>query len=551
MAFDVFISYSSQDKTAADAACAVLEGAGIRCWIAPRDIRAGTEYGGSIIDAIDHCRAMILVFSSSANESRQIRREIERAVAKGVPILPVRIEEVTPTQSMEYFLGAIHWLDALSPPIEQHLQRLAETVKAMLKLDADAPGRPAGDTVHGASAPQALGETRAPARPAANAQPPSARSVTATKPARPSWLVPVIGAAALAVLIAVGFSLYRLGAVSTASVPAPTAPPATLRAAAQAHDFLMGAAAGAQSLRIEPIYAETLAHEYNVVITENEMRFGRVRPSRTEFNFNDPDAIVEFASAHGLKVYGQPLVWYGELSPWLANGNFPPSEVSAILKDHIQTMVRHYRGRVYAWDVVWEVFDNLGKMGNSLWAKALGPDYVEQAFAWAREADPQVKLFWREHHGFEPLGAHADATYELARKFRARGVLIDGIAVGSPLLVDRLPKLPDLVAHLSRLAALGLEVYLADFEVSVPLPASDESLQKQAALYRDYLSACLSIAGCKGFFTWGFTDKHSWAPYRWQGMGVGAAMPFDAGYKPKPAVKAMLDVLSGQEGSAR
>ena len=79
MAFDTFISYSGQDKTAADATCAVLEGAGIRCWIAPRDIRTGEEYGAAIIEAIDHCRVMVLVISSNANASRQIHREIERA----------------------------------------------------------------------------------------------------------------------------------------------------------------------------------------------------------------------------------------------------------------------------------------------------------------------------------------------------------------------------------------------------------------------------------------------------------------------------------------
>jgi TIR domain len=133
MAFDAFVSYSSEGKAAADATCAVLEGAGIRCWIAPRDIRTGAEYGAAIIEAIDHCRVMVLVFSSSANGSRQIHRGIERAVTKGLPILLVRIE--APTKSMEYFLGAIHWLDALTPPLEQHLQKLAETVKAMLKIE--------------------------------------------------------------------------------------------------------------------------------------------------------------------------------------------------------------------------------------------------------------------------------------------------------------------------------------------------------------------------------------------------------------------------------
>ena len=150
MAFDTFISYSSKDKTAADAACAVLEQAGIRCWIAPRDIRPGQEYGHSIIEAIDQCRVMVLIFSANANDSRQIHREIERAVSKGVPIIPLRIEEVVPTGSMEYFLGAIHWLDALTP-LEKHLQQLAEAVKALLQIDVAGPTAPLRDNCSQAS----------------------------------------------------------------------------------------------------------------------------------------------------------------------------------------------------------------------------------------------------------------------------------------------------------------------------------------------------------------------------------------------------------------
>jgi hypothetical protein len=136
MPFDAFISHSSRDKIAADTCCAMLEKAGVRCWIAPRDVKPGTEYGASIIDGIDQSRLMVLIFSSSANDSSQIRREIERAVSKSKPIIPVRIEEVTPTKSMEYFLGAIHWLDALTLPIEKHFQQLSETVKAILEVDS-------------------------------------------------------------------------------------------------------------------------------------------------------------------------------------------------------------------------------------------------------------------------------------------------------------------------------------------------------------------------------------------------------------------------------
>jgi hypothetical protein len=88
MSHDAFISYSTHDKAAADATCAALEGSGIRCWIAPRDIVPGAEWGEAIIEGINHCRVLILIFSANANDSPQIRREVERAVSKGVPIIP-------------------------------------------------------------------------------------------------------------------------------------------------------------------------------------------------------------------------------------------------------------------------------------------------------------------------------------------------------------------------------------------------------------------------------------------------------------------------------
>ena len=209
MDFDVFISYSSKDKPAADAACAVLEAAGIRCWIAPRDVMPGGEYGAAIVDAIERCRVMVLIFSSNANESAQIRREIERAVKKGVTIIPVRIEEVEPTQSMEYFLGAIHWLDALTPPLEKHLQHLAETIKAMLQAKAVQRGKGGDQTATKDSPSPAIGTSASFAR----ADERAAEARPASKPdARRRWIWPAaIGLSALAV---VGAAVWLYGFVS-------------------------------------------------------------------------------------------------------------------------------------------------------------------------------------------------------------------------------------------------------------------------------------------------------------------------------------------------
>jgi hypothetical protein len=132
VAHDVFVSYASSDKLTADAVCATLESVGVRCWIAPRDVTPGMDYGGAIVEGIRASRIMIVVFSAHANESQHIKREVERAVSHGLVVLPFRIENTLPTASLEYFIGSVHWLDAMSPPLESHLKELQDFVQLSL-----------------------------------------------------------------------------------------------------------------------------------------------------------------------------------------------------------------------------------------------------------------------------------------------------------------------------------------------------------------------------------------------------------------------------------
>jgi hypothetical protein len=134
MAQDVFICHSSKDKAVADAVCATLEQQGVRCWIAPRDIDPGAEWGEAIVSAIRSSRVMVLIFSASANESPQIRREVELAVHDNVVIVPMRIENVLPQKSLEYFIGAVHWLDAFDNPLGDYLESLVGAVKGILGM---------------------------------------------------------------------------------------------------------------------------------------------------------------------------------------------------------------------------------------------------------------------------------------------------------------------------------------------------------------------------------------------------------------------------------
>lgn len=131
----VFISYSQPDRDCAFELVERLEGAGIDCWIAPRDIAPSADWAAEIMDAISSARAMILVFSQSSNQSPQVRREVERAVHKQLCILPFRIEDVLPSKSLEFFLSTQHWMDAFPPPREPHYARLC----AHLKKEPAAP----------------------------------------------------------------------------------------------------------------------------------------------------------------------------------------------------------------------------------------------------------------------------------------------------------------------------------------------------------------------------------------------------------------------------
>lgn len=130
--YDAFISYSSKDKAIADAVVATLEADGVRCWVAPRDIVPGKEWSEAIIDGINKSRMVVLIFSTNSNASQQVLREVERAVNRGMPIVPFRIENLLPSRGMEYFISASHWLDAYHPPLDSHLQKLSATAQSLL-----------------------------------------------------------------------------------------------------------------------------------------------------------------------------------------------------------------------------------------------------------------------------------------------------------------------------------------------------------------------------------------------------------------------------------
>jgi endo-1,4-beta-xylanase len=251
--------------------------------------------------------------------------------------------------------------------------------------------------------------------------------------------------------------------------------------------------------------------------------------------------VVNFAESNRMKLRGHTLVWHRQIPKWLVEGNFTRNETIKILKEHIQTLVGRYRGKILAWDVVNEaVDDKTGKFRtDSFWYQKLGSDYIKLAFEFAREADPDAKLYYNDYSA-EGMNVKSDGVYNLLRELKKQGIPIDGIG-WQMHEINGFRIETQHSANAKRLIALGLELSITELDVRVKLPVSVEDLRKQADAYRDIADFCLDEPQCKAILIWGFTDKYSWIPKEFTKMGD--ALIFDKFYKPKPSYTALLEAL--------
>src|ERR1022692_4178173 len=326
----------------------------------------------------------------------------------------------------------------------------------------------------------------------------------------------------------------------------------SLREAARTSGLLIGTAVRPAQLS-EAAYASTLAREFNMVEPEDALKWEVVHPEPERFDFSQADQIMDFAGRHDMKVRGHTLVWHRQNPKWLAEGKYTSGELAEILEKHIKTVVGHYRGKIFAWDVVNEAFDELhpGTLRSTIWhdqprigLAAIGASYIERCFRWAHEVDPQALLFYNEAEA-EMVNPKSDAIYAMVRDFRERGVPIDG--VGFQMHIANLhANVETIAANIQRFTALGVQVHITEMDVALPVDAEGnaraEDLQLQADIYRQIATACVSHPGCTAIQTWGFTDKYSWIGSHSK-KTQGAALLFDRNYQAKPAYDALRGAL--------
>ncbi len=327
----------------------------------------------------------------------------------------------------------------------------------------------------------------------------------------------------------------------------------TLRSLAQSHGVYIGAAIGYEfwNRNANPKYRETMIHEFNLVVPENAMKFDLLEPQPDQFNFVQADSLVAFAERNGMKIRGHNLVWHQQ-SGWVEKSGLGRTEMLAVLKNHANKVLGHYKGKILEWDVVNEAIDdNGGNLRDTFWRKAIGDDYLDSAFVYAHQADPEALLFYNDYSA-EGMDAKSNKVYNLVKGFKDRGIPIHGVGLQCHFLNSSWPSPANLDLNMKRLATLGLRVSLTEVDFRIKIPADSVSLDLQQKSYRTLLGVCLANANCKCFLTWGFTDAYSWIPNFFPGMG--AALPFDSQYKTKPAYFGMQEALVtlsiNQDGSA-
>ncbi|GGY56047.1 non-reducing end alpha-L-arabinofuranosidase family hydrolase [Streptomyces tanashiensis] len=281
----------------------------------------------------------------------------------------------------------------------------------------------------------------------------------------------------------------------------------------------------------DPAYTAISDREFNMITPENEMKWDAVEPSRGRFDFAPADRIVDRAQARGQRLRGHTTVWHSQLPSWVSSIR-DAKTLRSVMNHHITTQLTHYKGKIYAWDVVNEAFADggSGRLRDSVFQKVLGDGFIEEAFRTARAADPSAKLCYNDYNIENWSDAKTQGVYRMVKDFKSRGVPIDCVGLQSHFGAGGPPA--SFKTTLANFAALGVDVQITELDIAQASPIH----------YADAVKACLSVARCTGITVWGVRDSDSW-------RSGESPLLFDNNGKPKPAYAAVMNALSSGSGT--
>ena len=327
--------------------------------------------------------------------------------------------------------------------------------------------------------------------------------------------------------LAIGFvAAAALAGAASATLLANTAEAAsTLGAQAAASGRYFGTAVPASKLS-DSTYVSILDREFNMITPENEMKWDTTEPSRGNFNFGPADQIVSHAQAHGQRMRGHTLVWHSQLPSWVSSIT-DATTLRSVMDNHITQEMTHYKGKIYAWDVVNEAFaDGSTQHRSSVFQNVLGNGFIEEAFRTARSADPAAKLCYNDYNIEDWTAAKTQGVYAMVKDFTSRGVPIDCVGFQSHFGSGGPPA--NFQTTLSNFAALGVDVQLTELDIA----------QAGTTAYSNTVKDCMNVSRCAGITVWGIRDSDSW-------RSSDTPLLFDSSGNKKPAYDAVLSALGG------
>ncbi len=311
--------------------------------------------------------------------------------------------------------------------------------------------------------------------------------------------------------------------------------------------FPFGAALSPVRLTNDAAYRQTVEREYSSITSENHLKMHHVHPEADRYDWQPGDVLVNFAAQTGKRMHGHALLWHEAVPDWVKNFSGDSLAWETLVRDHITTVVQHYKGRVAAWDVVNEAFLDDGTLRKSIWSEHLGPDYIARCFQYARQADPSVNLFYNDY-GQEYSPRKLQAMLTMVADFRRRGIPINGLGLQMHTHINH----PDeqIEKAIRQTAATGLLVHISELDVRVNpkgeanfTPSADHwqrQKAKFAAIVRAYRTQVPKNQQ-HGITTWNVGDADSWIPKFCKCTDY--PLPFDKAYQKKPAYEGVLDGL--------
>ncbi len=279
--------------------------------------------------------------------------------------------------------------------------------------------------------------------------------------------------------------------------------------------FAIGVAIQVNELLSNPQYRNIAQKQFNSVTPENAFKADRLHPQENTFNWVFADTLVKFCEENNKRIHGHTLVWHSQLPQWILNYQGDYTDWENVLEKHIKTIVTHFKGKVKSWDVVNEAFNEDGTLRNSIWRQKLGDSYIEKAFRYAHEADPDALLFYNDY-GLEYNPNKRKATIRLFNNLRKRGVKIDGIGLQTHISIQY-PASSQIADALQDIAANNYKVHISEMDISInpnnkDIGSKEKNFEQQAhklgeiVLHYKQLPKHLQY----GITFWGISDANTW-----------------------------------------